>query len=400
MAKPTAGNAIKLRDSSSGELQKLQNEQRKHQKVRNSNRIILIAAVILFLSYAYSIVLFILPEAGNFNLAVLLSSMQNQMKAFFAWLGGNNPGTYTPTVIRYTIIVLTGASLAAAGTVFQGSFRNIIASPTTMGVQAGASLGNALYTFFFVSVVTETLVLDTDLEAAKRLSVWQLNLQQLFAVLGALIAVVIVISLTNLFGKGGMSGGTILFSGMLFSSFAGAITTIFQYYFMYRDPDDSRWRSLQEFGLGNYSRVSTPQHLVLMSVFLIPALAILLWLSPKLNVLVMGEDEARTMGINVKQIRNTLITVGTIMSAIVFAFCGGIGFVGFIVPQICRPLVGPDFRKLLPMTMIVGAILMIWVYNLAFAIGLTLYMNMITSILGSVMMIWSFAHGKGGRSYA
>lgn len=393
-------DGIRLRDTGSAELNELRQEQQKHQKYRNSSRALVIAAILVLLSYAFSIILFIVPTETNRNLAVLLSMMQQKASAFLAWLGGNNGTAFRVPVIRYTIILLAGASLASAGCVFQGSFRNIIASPSTMGVQAGATLGNAIYTFFFATVITGTLVLDTDVEATQNMSIWALNRQQIFAVLGGLLAVGIVISLTNIVGKNGLTGGTILFSGMLFSSFAGAITTLFQYYFMFKDPDDSRWRAMQEFSLGNFDKVVTTAHLGLMAVFLLPCLAVLLYLSPKLNILVMGEDEAKTMGVNVKQMRNTLIVIGTVMSAIVYAFCGGIGFVGFIVPQICRPLVGPDFRKLLPMTMITGGLLMIWVYNVAFALGFSMYMNMITSVLGCSMMLWSFAHGKGGRSYA
>ncbi len=400
MAQSNSNGPIRLRMPASSELEDLRTERAKHQKYRSGNRIIVIALVLLILSYLFSVILFVVPDAGNRNLAVLLSMMQQKASAFFAFLGGNKGVMFRPALVRYTVMVLSGAALASAGCVFQGSFRNIIASPTTMGVQSGASLGNALYVFFFSVVNTETVVYETDLSAIRSMSVWELNRQQLFAITGALIAIVLVVGMTNIIGKNGLTGATILFSGMVFSSFAGAITTLFQYYFMYKDPDDSRWRILQEFNMGNFDKVSTTAHLAFMALFLIPCLLILLYLSPKLNVLVMGEDEAKTMGVNVLVLRNTLIGVGTAMSASVFAFCGGIGFVGFIVPQICRPLVGPDFRKLLPMTMVSGGILMIWVYNLAFALGYTMYLNAFTSILGCGMMIYSFLRGKGGRSYA
>ena len=113
----------------------------------------------------------------------------------------------------------------------------------------------------------------------------------------------------------------------------------------------------------------------------------------------MGEDEAATMGVNVRLYRTALIVVGTIMAAVVYAFCGAIGFVGFIVPQICRRFTGPDFRKLIPMCMFSGGILLILVYDVAVVFGYTQYMNMITSVIGCSMMIYALFAGKGGRAY-
>ena len=294
---------------------------------------------------------------------------------------------------------MSGAALASAGCVFQGSFRNIIASPSTMGVQAGAALGNALYTFFFVKVVTETVHITNSVATSKELSIVELNRQQFCAVGAALISVWIVTGIASLLGKGTFSGGNILFAGIVFSSFVGAISTVIEYYFMYYDPDDSRWQALRTFSMGNFDRVMTTQHLGLMSVVLVPCLLLLIFVSPKLNVIVMGEEEAATMGVNVRLYRSLLITIGTLMASVVYAFCGAIGFVGFIVPQICRRFTGPDFRKLIPMCMIVGGILLILVYNIALTFGFSFYMNMVTSVIGCSMMIYALFTGKGGRSY-
>lgn len=397
-AKAPDENNIKLRPSQDTQLGELHREQEKHQAVRSGNRVVLIAGVILLLLFFFSVTLFVVPANSGGTLAGLLMLMREKFDSFLLWVQGKGGG-FQANFIRYTIIVLSGAALASAGCVFQGSFRNIIASPSTMGVQAGASLGNALYTFFFVKVVTETVKVTGNVAASKNLSLLQLNRQQLCAVGAALVSVWIVTGIASLLGKGTFSGGNILFAGIVFSSFVGAITTIIEYYFMYFDPDDSRWQALRTFSMGNFDRVMTPQHLGLMSVILVPCLLALIFVSPKLNVIVMGEDEAATMGVNVRVYRSLLITVGTLMAAVVYAFCGAIGFVGFIVPQICRRFTGPDFRKLIPMCMIVGGILLILVYNIALTFGFSLYMNMVTSVIGCSMMIYALFTGKGGRSY-
>ena len=104
------------------------------------------------------------------------------------------------------------------------------------------------------------------------------------------------------------------------------------------------------------------------------------------------------MGINVRTLKVIIVAVGTLMSSVIFAFCGSIGFVGFIVPQIARRIVGPDFKKLIPMTMALGGILMILVYDIALYMGFSAYLNMIVSIIGCIMMIGSFLK-KEGSSY-
>lgn len=397
-AKAPDENNIKLRPSQDSQLGDLRKEQEKHRTVRNGNVAVLTAGILLLLLFAFSVTLFVVPANSGGTLAGLLMLMREKFDSFLLWVQGKGGG-FQANFIRYTIIVMSGAALASAGCVFQGSFRNIIASPSTMGVQAGASLGNALYTLFFVEVVTESIRVTDNVANSQELSLLELNQQQLCAVGGALISVWIVTGIAALLGKGTFSGGNILFAGIVFSSFVGAISTVIEYYFMYFDPDDSRWQALRVFSMGNFDRVMTTQHLGLMSAVLIPCLALLIFVSPKLNVIVMGEEEAATMGVNVRLYRSLLITVGTLMAAVVYAFCGAIGFVGFIVPQICRRFTGPDFRKLIPMCMIVGGILLILVYNIALTFGFSLYMNMVTSVIGCSMMIYALFTGKGGRSY-
>ena len=397
-AKRQENNNIKLRPSGNTQLGDLRREQERHQKVRRGNLAVLVAFLVLLVLYLFSLTMFVVPAQSSGTLAGLLMLMREKFDSFLLWVQGRGGG-FNANFVRYTIIILSGAALASAGCVFQGSFRNIIASPSTMGVQAGASLGNALYTFFFVDVITETIIIKNDQGFTDSLSLWDLNKQPLCAILGALISVGIVTWVASLLGKGTFSGGNILFSGIVFSSFVGAINTVIEYYFMYMDPDDSRWQALRVFSMGNFDKVMSYQHLGLMSAVLVPCLLILVLMSPKLNVIVMGEDEAATMGVNVCLYRTLLIVIGTLMAAVVYAFCGAIGFVGFICPQICRRFTGPDFRKLLPMCMFVGGILLILVYNIALIMGFSMYMNMVTSVIGCAMMIYALFTGRGGRQY-
>lgn len=391
-------NHIVLRKPENSQISSLKNEIRTSKKYKKQNAVVVITFILLVVIYFFSVTSFVVPENTSFSLAGLLQAWKDKFHSFILFVGGE--GSYgTGTVVKYTIMVLAGAALASAGAVFQGSFKNIIASPATMGVQSGATLGNALYLLFFTSSVssaTGVVKIHNDVTETSKMSFAQLNTQQLFAMVGSFIAIVTVVAITSALGKGRFSTTNILFGGMIFSSFVGAITSLINNYFLFYDEDNSRAQSMQIFSMGNFDRVITVQQLAFIAAFLVPCLIVLIITSSKLNVLVMGEEEAATMGLNVRFYRDLLIAVGTLMSATVFAFCGQIGFMGFIVPQIARKLVGPDFKRLIVMTIGLGGLLMILVYNVAFALGLTTYLNIIISTIGCLMMIYSFFKGKGG----
>lgn len=391
-------NHIVLRKPENSQISSLKNEIRTSKKYKKQNAVVVITFILLVVIYFFSVTSFVVPENTSFSLAGLLQAWKDKFHSFILFVGGE--GSYgTGTVVKYTIMMLAGAALASAGAVFQGSFKNIIASPATMGVQSGATLGNALYLLLFTSSVssaTGVVKIHNDVTETSKMSFAQLNTQQMFAMVGSFIAIVTVVAITSALGKGRFSTTNILFSGMIFSSFVGAITSLINNYFLFYDEDNSRAQSMQIFSMGNFDRVITVQQLAFIVVFLVPCLIVLIITSSKLNVLVMGEEEAATMGLNVRFYRNLLIAVGTLMSATVFAFCGQIGFMGFIVPQIARKLVGPDFKRLIVMTVGLGGLLMILVYNVAFALGLTTYLNIIISTIGCLMMIYSFFKGKGG----
>ena len=390
---------IDLNKGMSRQLDDLRADIKGQQKYKRENRAVVVSFVAFVLAYFYSVSLFVVVPETEKSLSQWITLTTQHFQQFLAYIGGNAGATFTGVIVKYTAIALAGAALAVAGVLFQGSFKNIIASPTTMGVQSGASLGNALYVFFFVKTFTGSTIIYTDLDEYHKLSFWQQNQQQIMAIIGSFVAMAIVVTITSLIGKGRFSSANILFSGMIFSSFAGAITTILQYYFMYTDVDDSRWATLSYLNMGVFDKVATVPQLGTIALFLIPCLLTVVLISPRLNVLVMGDDEAKTMGMNVNFYRNTIVIVGTLMAAVIFAFVGQIGFVGFIIPQICRRFIGPNFKKLVPMCMFLGAAFLIIIYDIAYLKNMTHAINMIISFIGCVMMLYSFVKGKGGQVY-
>ena len=340
----------------------------------------------------------VLP-VGSRNTAYFSAALE-KFGAFVRYLGGEYVAEAQTGIVKYTAAALVGAALACSGAVFQGGYKNIIASPSIMGVQSGARLGNAVYTLLFVRIIEGFAAIRHDTAATKALSFWDTSLQQLFAMSFAVVTVLLVVLVTRLIGKGRFSAANILFSGIVISAFISSFITIIQYYFLYHDPSDQRWRTLQAFITGNFDRVVNYRDLFSMAVILVPCLTLLLYLSPRLNVLMMGEAEAQTMGLNVRRYRAAVTVMGALMVGNVFAFCGQIGFVDFIVPQIARRIVGPDYRRLMLMSILLGAILMMLVYSFSLVIGFARYLNIFTSTIGCAMMIYSLIFGKGGRAYA
>ncbi len=390
---------IVLSPGTTEELEEFKKERKKDKTpVKRGNAAIAAAFLILLLLWFGSLAFFVVPTVGKPDLAYFATECSKKFAAFISYLSGDTAAYSVSNIVRYTVIVISGAALASAGVVFQGSFKNIIASPTTMGVQSGASLGNALYLLLFTSVIEGTVIIEHDNEGYYKQNFFEQNMQQIFAMIGSFIAIIAVVFITYSLGKGRFSSANILFGGMIFSAFTGAVTNVIQYYFLFSDIDNTRLSALRVFSMGSFDRVLTVRHLAFMSAVLLPCLIALFLLSPKLNILVMGEDEARSMGVNVRVLKVVIVAIGTLMSSVIFAFCGSIGFVGFIVPQIARRIVGPDFKKLIPMTIALGGILMILVYDIALYMGFSAYLNMIVSVIGCIMMIGSFLK-KEGSSY-
>lgn len=234
---------------------------------------------------------------------------------------------------RVVLMALVGAALAASGTTYQGLFRNPLADPYLVGVAAGAGLG-----------ATVAFTLGWPISTVGLLAV------PLAAFLGALLTVtlVILIAQTGATDHRTTPVATMLLAGVAIGAFASALSTLL----MLRSPEGLR-RAFYWL-LGGYSSAGwQPVGLVLPYLFV--GLGIVQLHARALNVLQLGEDEARQLGLNVERLKLTLVGAATLMTAAAVAFGGLIGFVGLIVPHTLRLLSGPDHRRLLPLTALGGA---------------------------------------------
>lgn len=397
MAKKTGAlNHITLHSQPAAPLGEYQRERKARRKFRAASRPLVVLAVAFALVFLFSAALYAPVTYDHWNLAYLRELSGQKLSHFLNFvLGRGAEGGIQFTTWRYIMIALCGAALSAAGAVYQATFRNPLASPTTLGVQSGGAVGNLIYVLCFVNTAPSVLRYSAAADLAESATLLDRNIQQLLVLAGSLLAVLLVGGVATAAGRGKIRSSHLLLSGVLFSSLISSLTMMVQYYLLLADPYDTRVTLIRSLTMGSFDRAYTLEHLGLMAAFLVPCLTVLILLSVRIHLMALGEEEAAAMGVNVKFYRTLVIVVNTVMCAVVIAFCGQIGFVGFIVPLAARRLVGAQFTRVLLASLLLGGLLLILVYDLALALGMTGYIGLITSVVGSAAMIAAFLRGRG-----
>ena len=310
-----------------------------------------------------------------FVASLLLGSVSLQVKEVLGVLFGQEADPQTRILVTHFRLpkaitaLIVGAALSASGLQMQPLFRNPLAGPYVLGISSGASLGVSLFLLgaplLGVSVASETLRNIGVVGSA-----W---------VGAALILAVIMAVSVRL--KDIMA---ILILGMMFGSAASAIVQILQYL-----SPDSALKSFVVWTMGSLSGVSL-QQLGIMSGIVVAGLALSIYLIKPLNLLLLGENYARTMGLNIRWIRFLLFTSTTLLAGTVTAFCGPIGFIGIAVPHVARMLTGnADHRILMPASMLMGSVTMLLCDIIAQLPGheMVLPVNTITALLGIPIIV-------------
>lgn len=343
--------------------------------------------------------LFLVPYTEwNFSPAWVFQTVQQRFSQLYLFFYGKN-SAFGPAFWQQLSVITVGAALAATGAVFQGSFRNVLAGPSTMGVMAGGTLGFIIYLLLFTTSTTEAVHTTADLEAYSSRSFGEIYGQQICILIGCVCAVALVVTIATAAGRGRLSPSAMILSGTVFSAFVSNINLLVQYDIIANDPSDSRIEAIKDMNMGNFNKITCWLDFVLLAVPIIVCLVVLILIRGKLNLLSLGEEEATTMGMNVQLYRRIMIGIGTVLTAVVVAFCGHIGFLGFMVPLVSRKLSGPDMRTLLPVSMLMGGIILTVVFDVAYIVGMTDYMNIFTSIIGSFYMVYTLIRmkKKGGQ---
>jgi len=237
-------------------------------------------------------------------------------------------------VPRVVLAGIVGATLALAGGAFQGSFRNPLADPYLLGVAAGAGLGATLA----IAYAPGTMTLPIDA-------------LPLFAFLGGLLGV----ALAYLVGhsvRAGRTSITLILGGVAVAAFLTAVQT----YLLQRESETLR----QVYGwiLGRLSTVGWTEVLLVLPYVVVTGIVVIVG-RRRLDVLSVGDDEARTLGVDAARVRLVIVIAATLGTAAVVAISGLIGFVGIIVPHAIRIVFGTSYRVILPLAVLYGAAFLI-----------------------------------------
>ena len=274
-------------------------------------------------------------------------------------------------LIKAVVAILSGMALSVSGLQMQTLFRNPLAGPYVLGINSGASLGVALFILGMplLGIATNSTLSSIGTAGA--------------AWLGSALILAFVASVSTRI-KDIM---VILILGMMISSGVSAVVQILQYL-----SNEEALKSFVIWTMGSLGDVTTNQlHLMLPAVLL--GLVVSVAVIKPLNLLLLGEQYARTMGLNVRRSRYLIFLSTTLLAGTVTAFCGPIGFVGLAIPHIARMLFSnADHRILLPASALCGAVVLLTCDIISK--WLTLPINTITALLGIPIVIWVVIRNK------
>ena len=272
---------------------------------------------------------------------------------------------------RITAALLVGAALAAAGACYQTLFRNVLVSPDILGVSAGAGLGAVLGIFLSLPVYAI----------------------QFMGFIGGLAAVLLVGFVSTAVRTGDRTLILVL-AGVVVGALAGAATSLLK---VLADPYD-QLPAITFWLLGSLAGVK-PVDLMPAAPVVLAGLIPLVLLRWRINVLSLGDEEARALGVEAGKLRLIVIVCATLITASVVAIAGVVGWVGLVIPHIARMIVGPGFGILLPTSVLLGAGYMLAVDTLARTVsGVEVPLGILTAVVGAPFFLWLLA--KGRRAWA
>lgn len=265
--------------------------------------------------------------------------------------------------------LLVGGALAAAGTAYQGMFRNPLVSPDILGVSAGAGLGASL-----------AILLG-----------WSLPMVQLLAFIGGLVAVGAVYWVSGWVRRHDPVLVLVL-AGVAVGTLLGAGISLIK---VLADPS-VQLPSITFWLLGGLNGVSKQDLLLALPLVLLGLLPMLL-LSWRINLLALADDEAAALGVDVQRLRRILIVAATLMTAAAVSIAGIVGWVGLVIPHVARLLVGAEFSRLLPTSLILGAGFLVVADTLARSVAaIELPLGILTALVGAPAFIWLLARSGRG----
>lgn len=280
---------------------------------------------------------------------------------------------------RVLMGAIVGAGLSVVGVAIQALVRNSLADPYILGVSSGASVGATLVILFGAFSMYGQFALSFG------------------AFTGSLMSILLIFALSRMGGQN--STVRLLMAGIAISAILSAITSLI----IFSAPNEHGIRSVLFWISGSLAGARW-EYLTIPALIVLLCLLVLCSQYRSLNAMLIGEESAGTLGVNTTRFRQLLFVMTALLTGVIVAISGAIGFVGLMMPHIVRVIVGSDHRRVLPVSALLGAIFLIWAdvfARLAFAPE-ELPIGIITSLCGGPFFIWlmmrsSYSFGGSGR---
>ncbi|MBQ7981232.1 MAG: iron ABC transporter permease [Oscillospiraceae bacterium] len=296
------------------------------------------------------------------------------LKAVASKLGGESVSQPLEVVVwnirlpRVLLALLAGAGLSAAGVAFQSLFANPLATPDTLGVASGTSFGAALAILMGFSLVGVQLT--------------------------ALVLGIVAVSVTWLCASGkGKALSMVVLSGIMIGSLFNSLVSLVKF----TADTESQLPAITYWLMGSLSGAGYDS-LALGAPPIIAGIFVLFLLRWKLNVLPLSDDEAKSMGVNIKALRIVTVLCATVITASCVSMCGQVGWVGLLIPHICRMAFGTNHRAVLPASISLGSAFMVVVDTIARSVSAAeIPISILTAIIGAPFFIVLMRKSGGFR---
>jgi cobalamin transport system permease protein len=311
-------------------------------------------------------------------LGLLLGSDDASLGLAFAGEGFDRTVIFGLRAPRVALAMVAGGGLAVVGAAFQALLRNPLAEPYVLGVSGGAALGATIAIALGVggAGLLAALVVPTA------------------ALTGGIAATFLVYAVARRAPRG-PSGASILLAGVMVNSIAAALITVGK---LLVSP--SRAQSMLRWLVG-FVELTTTESLVVVTLVVVVGCAALMLDAGRMNLLALGEESATTLGVDVARLERRVFVVASCVVGAVVSVTGLIGFVGLVVPHAVRRLVGPDHRRLLPLSFLSGAALLVMCdlgTRLLFrASGTKLPVGALTALIGGPTFLYMLTRGRGSH---
>jgi iron complex transport system permease protein len=310
----------------------------------------------------------------NIPAAAVVKIIWNKFTGDPGLIGGMNE--IFPVVVmdvrlpRILTAALVGGGLAMSGVVFQGILLNPLADPYTLGVSAGAAFGASL-----------AILLN--------LGAFGLYSVPLFAFVGAAATLAAVIYLSS--GGGGLSAGNLILSGIIVAAILSAGISFLKYV------ADEQVAVIIFWLMGSFAS-RTWADVALSAVCVAAGLAVFLYYARELNLMSLGGQMASSLGVDTRRVTLVLLTAASLVAAVCVSVSGIIGFVGLLVPHSMRLLAGPDNRRLLPVSLLAGAVLLLGADTLVRAVlPAEIPIGVLTALIGGPFFCFVFRRQQSAR---